>query len=1637
MKKRISLRARIAPAVVLTTFAGLLVSVPSPAAAALPADGMTAEAITAAFTSYGNTGGKWTSGDSTVSVPLPDGRNAWLFSDTLIGAVGAGGSLPENTPMINNSVVVQDGTALVDTRHGGTTAAPESLVKPADGSADKYWVGDGTVEGDALRVVYQRMRGTGTGPLDFALLDSAVVTFDLPGLTVRSIDDRGLGTKVAWGSAVLEDGSHTYIYGAEDAGHMRFAHLARVPAGGLAGAWQFWTGDGWSASASDSARILSGVGAGFGVQKAGDSYVLVTQEANRIFSSDFVAYTAPSPTGPFTGPELLFTAPEPATVQGSFVYDSRVHPELARSGKLLVSYNVNNLQPGAVLEDVTRYRPRFVEVGWPRPVQDPAQLPAAPAGLTARADGSGDIHLAWQAPAGANLTYALFERDVTAGQTHFARAATGISATSHKLSGFYRDGHSYEFRVAAVNATGTGPQSATASATVTIAPPAAPTGLTAVASDGGTITLRWNAVPDVWRYEVYRRDVTAEETEAAREWDANPGDTTHAINGLENGHEYAFHVVAVHGGGNSPASGTATATAFHTKPVAVTGLTATAQPDGSVKLDWAHSGQDIWFSVYQRDVTAGEAELTKLEWPVMNCCTMTAGGLLHEHTYEYQVTANGRGGESPASVTVSATARYPLPTVPTNLTATAQADGTIKLNWQDGQTDAWYFVHQRDITAGETEFARLEWPVTSCCTMTAGGLVEGHTYAYQVSSQTKAGESAVSAEATAVADLPAPAAPTGLRATAGNGEVVLTWDGSADNWHLLLSRDVTAGDTEFTKAELPVTTCCTMTAGYLKNGHRYEFKMLALGSGGESQPSNLVTATPVAPLPPAPTGVTATAQADGTIKLAWTSTGADHWYQVYQRDVTAGETGFTKLAAPVTTCCTMTAGYLVVGHTYEYKVAALTSGGEGPTGGVVSATSTLPKPNAPTNLRGQTAGGGTIELAWDAPAPDLAYWVYQRDVTAGETTFTKSVYPNMTTSATRGYLSDGHVYEFKVTAVNASGEGAASGTVQVTARGGVPQPATNLDVTPGDQKATLTWTASPTAGVWYKVYLRNVSAKQSWQALGAPVTTCCTMTAGYLTNGDTYEFRITAINGVGESTPTGGVGVVPMPPKPGAPSGLTLTPGNGKVDVKWNASATPNVYYIVSLRDLKTGQGWQDLDNPPSTCCSMTAGYLANGHKYEFRVAAVNLAGRSAPTAVESTTPLPPKPEAPSGLVATPGDGKAYLSWTKSPTANVYYEVDYRKTGASGWTTVDAPVTSCCTFTAGYLANGQEYQFKVRATNAAGSSGSSNIDAAKPMPPKPEAPSGLVASPGDGKVSLKWTKSPTPGVGYRIQYKPSSSSSWITLKDPDLTCCTFVAGYLTNGVNYDFRVYAENMSGKSGTTNADSARPMPPMPNKPTGLDIDTWLSGDKMRGMATIGWNAVTNTSVLYRIHYRNTSRSSSWSTGYWGTNLSNSSHYYTGGDVYQVKISAENITGTTFSDIKAFTGKYSKPALYHEMTYPSSPSQSMWSYGDRNPGQYSDYGLDWGDNGCSNPGNFLFGKYDNGFFHTACMRHDFGYGNHGSWGNRGTIDGTMLFDMGRLCQGESRQSPGLALPSPFQRCVDSAETYYVFVRGAGWAFW
>lgn len=334
----------------------------SPAAASAPG----AHRLTRLFNDYGNTGVGWTGADSTYSTVLPDGRKLWIFSDTFLGPVDIDLSRPTTVPFLRNSYMVQDGGRLT-TVHGGTAAEPSTLLVPAD-PANWLWSGAGRVHGRVVEQVVHEFTRTGTGDWDFAWVGTSVARIPTARLN-RVIDIRPLpsNAKISWGAWLQPVGARLYVYGVEDLGASKYLHVARVDGHSLLGRWHFWTGDGWSRRETDSVRLMAGVSNEHSVTPWRGRWLLVTQDTTELFSTKIVAYTGDSPTGPFTGKTLLYTTPETGLLgtyrnANVYTYNPHVHPSLSNDRRLVLSYNVNSLKGADLYEDVTIYRPRFVDV---------------------------------------------------------------------------------------------------------------------------------------------------------------------------------------------------------------------------------------------------------------------------------------------------------------------------------------------------------------------------------------------------------------------------------------------------------------------------------------------------------------------------------------------------------------------------------------------------------------------------------------------------------------------------------------------------------------------------------------------------------------------------------------------------------------------------------------------------------------------------------------------------------------------------------------------------------------------------------------------------------------------------------------------------------------------------------------------------------------------------------------------------------------------------------------------------------------------------------------------------------------------------------------------------------------------------
>ena len=209
----------------------------------------------------------------------------------------------------------------------------------------------------------------------------------------------------------------------------------------------------------------------------------------------------------------------------------------------------------------------------------------------------------------------------------------------------------------------------------------------------------------------------------------------------------------------------------------------------------------------------------------------------------------------------------------------------------------------------------------------------------------------------------------------------------------------------------------------------------------------------------------------------------------------------------------------------------------------------------------------------------------------------------------------------------------------------VPGAPTGLTATRGNTQVILSWTAPASDGgsqvTGYDLYV-GTTADLSGNAPVARVTgTVVTVTN--LINGTRYYFGVTAVNRVGEGRPSNEVSAVPLT-VPGAPTGLTATPGNSQVTLSWAAPTSGGAAisgYLIFEGTRPDGENRNPVNGSLVTTTSYTVTGLTNGTTYYFRVIAVNAAGQGplsaeAPATLLRIMPTSPPPSTPTSAPRRP-----------------------------------------------------------------------------------------------------------------------------------------------------------------------------------------------------------------------------------------------------------------------------------------------------------------------------------------------------------------------------------------------------------------
>ncbi len=285
---------------------------------------------------------------------------------------------------------------------------------------------------------------------------------------------------------------------------------------------------------------------------------------------------------------------------------------------------------------------------------------------------------------------------------------------------------------------------------------------------------------------------------------------------------------------------------------------------------------------------------------------------------------------------------------------------------------------------------------------------------------------------------------------------------------------------------------------------------------------------------------------------------------------------------------------------------------------------------------------------------------------------------------------------------------------------------------------------------------------------------------------------------------------------PSHPTNLSVEAGYESATVVFTEGFNGNSPIINYQYTIDGGITFQLFD-PPQVSSPVTITGLTNGTtNYSIALKAVNSVGVSDNSEYVSTSPIT-VPSVPTDLSVTPGNGQVVVSFTEgfdgnSPITNYQYSTDNGNTfTAFNPTNIISPVTITG------LTNGTTYQIQLKAMNAFGTSSASSTVIVRPST-IPSPPTGLIATPGNGQVTISFIPGFDNGSFItNYQYSINNGASFTAFSPEDANSPVTITG-LTNGTTYQIKLKAVNANGASSASATVSSTPSG-VPSPPTNLE--------------------------------------------------------------------------------------------------------------------------------------------------------------------------------------------------------------------------
>ncbi len=762
-----------------------------------------------------------------------------------------------------------------------------------------------------------------------------------------------------------------------------------------------------------------------------------------------------------------------------------------------------------------------------------------------------------------------------------------------------------------------------------------------------------------------------------------------------------------------------------------------------------------------------------------------------------------------------------LPKAPEGVKATG-GNKKVELGW-NSVTDATYYTVKRSLESGSgyTVIApQVAAPqgVTEV-TYTDASAVNGTTYYYVVTATAPTGESAPSAEVSAIAAAGPilPAAPQNVSAAAGNGQVDLSWAAVNSALSYTVKRSSDAQGT-YTAVATAITGTSYKDTG-LTNNKTYYYTVAAVNAAGEGTPSQPLAATPgdfligdsfegsaLGALPagyrtPLGSGVITKFDASNNTavisnaypansygNISGTIAGNDS--NVLWINDGAGRGGFNRPFTPVTADSnegiTATLEFMQpkkVGDSYMLELLDSSN----------KVALSFNINSSPVNI--EINKWYKVTYVADVKANTADLYITAKDNDKGELA---AYYGNVAFSSP---VTD-------IASLNVRMAGSSTGSAYVDniqvyeQKTAVPQALTGEG---SDRKTRLTWNAASGAET-YSVY-RSAEENGVFAKIADGIETNEYTDNSGLENNTAYYYKVTAVRSGLESGFSNIAKISPTDKKPPAKEveGLHALVRDGQLTVAWNKAETAE-FYTIERATNPNGPFLPLLLNGKTRIYAES--YLDMGLRedtaYYYKVTPGNPGGMGPGKVLEAVSPASAL-QSPVLLAAEAVNGAVELQWSSVPGAEAYHVARSTVNGGP-YERISQEAVTAATYTDSKAISGVTYYYVVSAANAKQESRSSNqrsVYAYTAPAGAPVAPVNVRAEAATGKVTLNWQAS-AAAEAYQVERKTANGSFEMV---GTVTDTVFEDVSAANGTIYTYRVTARNASGASAPSAEVQALP--------------------------------------------------------------------------------------------------------------------------------------------------------------------------------------------------------------------------------------